>query len=62
MKRTKKQLQELLDACEGLVIKDEYELKDKAFEHKGFFDGLNVYKRKDGEPQSIRGERTDGAR
>ena len=59
---TKRKLLELLDNCEGLVIKADYNFEDEDFELQGFFDELNVYKRKDGEPQSIRGERTDGAR
>ena len=48
MGATKKQLEELFNSCEGLVVQDEYGetklLRD--FELEGFFDGLNIYKRK----------------
>ena len=48
MGATKKMYEEMFNACEGLVLRDEYGetklLRD--FELEGFFDGLNVYKRK----------------
>lgn len=48
MGATKKMYEELFQACEGLVVCDEYGetklLKD--FELEGFFNGMNVYKRK----------------
>ena len=49
MGMTKKQYEELYQASEGFIIRDEFGeptgLKN-SFELLGFFDGMNVYKRK----------------
>ena len=49
MGATKKQYMELFQACEGIVLRDEYGEPRllRNFELEGFFDGYNVYRRKD---------------
>ena len=48
MGATKKMYEEMFNACEGLVLRDEYgdPVNPTNWELVGFFDGKNVYKRK----------------
>ena len=48
MGATKKMYEEMFQACEGLVLRDEYgdPVNPTNWELVGFFDGKNVYKRK----------------
>ena len=47
MGATKKMYEEMFQACEGLVIRNEYgePIAPQNWELVGSFDGLNVYKR-----------------